>query len=173
MALLKDLIVQGASRFIGDAYFATIKAGVWNGTPIDLSHGGTAGTTTANKILLSTTTSGTSAWSSWTSAGFLKTNASGVVSIDTNTYITGNQTITLSGAVSGSGTTSITTSYAGTVPINKGGTNATTAAGARGNLGTWALISDNYNTLIASDGSTNGWIKIGTANTNYGLLPSQ
>lgn len=174
MALLKDLIVQGASRFIGDAYFATIKAGVWNGTPIDLSHGGTAGTTTANKVLLSTTTSGISAWSAWTSAGFLKTNASGVVSIDTNTYITGNQTITLSGAVSGSGTTSITTSYAGTVPINKGGTNATTVAGARGNLGTWALIlNGGYNTLIASDGSTNGWIKIGTANTSYGLLPSQ
>lgn len=172
MALLKDLIVQGASRFIGDAYFATIKAGVWNGTPIDLSHGGTAGTTTANKVLLSTTTSGTAAWSAWTSAGFLKTNASGVISIDTNTYITGNQTITLSGAVSGSGTTSITTSYAGTVPIDKGGTNATTAAGARANLGTWALISDNYNTLIASDGSTNGWIKIGTSNTSYGLLPS-
>ena len=172
MALLKDLIVQGASRFIGDAYFATVKAGVWNGTPIDLSHGGTAGTTTANKVLLSTTTSGTAAWSAWTSAGFLKTNASGVISIDTNTYITGNQTITLSGAVSGSGTTSITTSYAGTVPIDKGGTNATTAAGARTNLGTWALISDSYNTLIASDGSTNGWIKIGTSNTNYGLLPS-
>jgi len=172
MALLKDLIVQGASRFIGDAYFATIKAGVWNGTPIDLSHGGTAGTTTANKVLLSTTTSGTAAWSAWTSAGFLKTNASGVISIDTNTYITGNQTITLSGAVSGSGTTSITTSYAGTVPIDKGGTNATTAAGARANLGTWALISDSYNTLIASDGSTNGWIKIGTSNTSYGLLPS-
>lgn len=62
MALLKDLIVQGASRFIGDAYFATIKAGVWDGTPIDLSHGGTAGETTAGKILTSTTTSGTSIW---------------------------------------------------------------------------------------------------------------
>lgn len=62
MALLKDLIVQGASRFIGDAYFATIKEGVWNGTPIDLSHGGTAGTTTANQVLLSTSTSGTSTW---------------------------------------------------------------------------------------------------------------
>lgn len=44
-------------------------------------------TTTANKVLLSTATSGTTAWSSWSSAGFLKTNASGVVSVDTNTYI--------------------------------------------------------------------------------------
>lgn len=32
MALLKDLIVNGSSRFIGDAYFQTIKEGVWNGT---------------------------------------------------------------------------------------------------------------------------------------------
>lgn len=42
--------------------------------------------TTANKVLLSTTTSGTAAWSSWSSAGFLKTNSSGVVSVDTNSY---------------------------------------------------------------------------------------
>lgn len=32
MALLKDLIVTGASRYLGDAYFKTIKEGVWNGT---------------------------------------------------------------------------------------------------------------------------------------------
>lgn len=61
----------------------------------------------------------------------------------------------------------------GTLPINYGGTGATTAANARSNLGTWALISDYYPTLMLSDGSTNNWIKIGTANTSYGLLPSQ
>ena len=44
-------------------------------------------TTTANKVLLSTSTGGTAAWSSWSSAGFLKTNTSGVVSIDTDTYL--------------------------------------------------------------------------------------
>lgn len=43
--------------------------------------------TTANKVLLSTTTSGTAAWSSWTTAGHLKTNTSGVVSVDTTSYI--------------------------------------------------------------------------------------
>ena len=41
-------------------------------------------------------------------------------------YLTGNQTITLSGAVTGSGTTAITTAYAGTVPTTKGGTGLTT-----------------------------------------------
>lgn len=42
---------------------------------------------TANKVLLSTSTGGTAAWSAWSSAGFLKTNASGVVSVDTTSYI--------------------------------------------------------------------------------------
>ena len=42
--------------------------------------------TTANKVLLSTTTSGSVVWSSWSTAGFLKTNSSGVVSVDTSSY---------------------------------------------------------------------------------------
>ena len=45
-------------------------------------------TSTAGKVLTSTSTSGTTAWSSWSSAGFLKTNSSGVVSVDTNSYLT-------------------------------------------------------------------------------------
>ncbi len=45
-------------------------------------------TMTANKVLLSTATSGTSKWSDFTTAGFLKTDASGVISIDSNTYLT-------------------------------------------------------------------------------------
>ena len=58
-------------------------------------------------------------------SGLLKKTAANTWSLDTNTYLTGNQTITLSGAVSGSGTTAITTSYAGTVPTTKGGTGLT------------------------------------------------
>ena len=59
-------------------------------------------TTTANKVLVSTTTSGTAKWSAWSSAGFLKTNTSGVISIDTNTYLTSSSTLDaskLSGAI--------------------------------------------------------------------------
>jgi hypothetical protein len=44
--------------------------------------------------------------------GFIKKNGAGTVTIDTNTYLTGNQSISLSGAVSGSGTTSISTTLA-------------------------------------------------------------
>jgi len=46
---------------------------------------------------------------SFVSNSFVKMTGSGVFSLDTNTYITGNQTITLSGDISGSGTTAITT----------------------------------------------------------------
>jgi len=45
-------------------------------------------------------------------SGLLKKTAANTWSLDTNTYITGNQTITLSGIVTGSGTTAITTAIA-------------------------------------------------------------
>ena len=60
----------------------------------------------------------------------------------------------------------------GILPIVKGGTGASTAAEARANLGTWSLVSDSYNTLMPANGTTNGWVKIGTSNTSYGILPS-
>lgn len=61
-----------------------------------------------------------------TSNGFVKTSGgTGTLSIDTNTYLTGNQTITLSGVVTGSGATSITTSFASTT-----GTGAVVLAGS-------------------------------------------
>ena len=50
------------------------------------------------------------ALSNLTTNGFVKTSgANGTLSVDTNTYLTANQTITLSGDVSGSGSTAITT----------------------------------------------------------------
>lgn len=48
--------------------------------------------------------------------GFVKTSSgNGTIVIDSSTYLTGNQTITLSGNVTGSGTTSITTTIANNV----------------------------------------------------------
>ena len=65
--------------------------------------------------------------------GFLKNNGSGIWSYDNSTYLTGNQTITLSGAVTGIGTTAITTSLTTPSSItatstNTGGTGAHTHA---------------------------------------------
>ena len=48
------------------------------------------------------------------STGFVKSDVSGNVSFDTNTYLTGNQTVTLSGDVTGSGATAVTTTLANT-----------------------------------------------------------
>jgi phage-related tail fiber protein len=53
------------------------------------------------------------------SAGFLTKTAPNTWAIDTNTYLTGNQNITISGDVSGSGTTTITATLA-TVNSNTG-----------------------------------------------------
>lgn len=69
-----------------------------------------------------------------TTNGFVKTSGGdGTLSIDTNTYLTGNQTITLSGDVSGSGTTSIT---------------CTVADNSHSHL--WANISDKPSTFAPS-----------------------
>jgi hypothetical protein len=55
---------------------------------------------------------------SYASTSFVKMTGAGVFALDTNTYITGNQTITLSGNVTGTGTTAITTTIAANVVTN-------------------------------------------------------
>lgn len=47
MAILKDTLIQGACRVIGDAYFNAIKSGAWNGTAVAVAYGGTGATTAA------------------------------------------------------------------------------------------------------------------------------
>lgn len=61
------------------------------------------------------------------STGFLKLSNAGAWSVDTATYLTENQSITVSGDASGSGTTAITLTLA-TVPATKGGTGQTSYA---------------------------------------------
>ena len=60
----------------------------------------------------------------YSSASFVKMTSSGTFSLDTATYLTENQSITLSGDASGSGTTSIAVTLA-TVSATKGGTGQT------------------------------------------------
>lgn len=76
----------------------------------------TGGQGASNNLLFATTshvTKGLYKFSELTSNGFVKTSSSdGRLSIDTNTYLTGNQTVTLSGDVAGSGATAITTTIA-------------------------------------------------------------
>ena len=60
----------------------------------------------------------------------------------------------------------------GTLPISRGGTGASSAASARANLATPYMTTEDYPALLPIDG-TNNWIKVGTKNTSFGLLPSQ
>lgn len=84
-------------------------------TPLTFSTGltNTTGTITVN------TSQNIAKLSNLTSNGFVKTSSGdGTLSIDTSTYLTGNQSITLSGDVTGSGTTAITTAIGSGVIVN-------------------------------------------------------
>jgi microcystin-dependent protein len=90
----------------------------------------------------------------YVSASFVKMTSSGTFSLDTATYLTANQSITLSGDVTGTGTTAITTTLA-TVSIAKGGTGQTTQQAAINALtGTQSngkyLRSDGTNATLSS-----------------------
>lgn len=87
-------------------------------------------------------------------SGLLKKTAANTWSLDTSTYLTGNQSITLSGDITGSGSTAITTTLS-TVSIAKGGTGQTTQQAAINALtGTQSsgkyLRSDGTNATLSS-----------------------
>lgn len=86
--------------------------------------------------------------------GFVKSTG-GVISYDTNTYITGNQAITLSGAVTGTGTTAITTTLAnGAVSIaNLSATGTPSSSTYLRGDNTWATITGG---TVTSFAFTNG-----------------
>lgn len=84
----------------------------------------------------------------YVSASFVKMTAAGTFSLDTNTYLTGNQSITLSGAVSGSGTTSISTTL---------GTNIVGASNMKGASSTQLTNGTSGNLLKSLGDGTFGW----------------
>ena len=67
-------------------------------------------------------------------SGFLKTNGSGTWSVDTNTYLTGNQSISLSGDATGTGTTSISVTLANTTVTAGSYTNANITVDSKGRI---------------------------------------
>jgi|688.fasta_scaffold02495_2 microcystin-dependent protein len=86
--------------------------------------------------------------------GILKKTSANTWSLDTSTYLTANQTITLSGDVTGSGSTAITTTLA-TVSIAKGGTGQTTA-----NASVNALLpsqTGNSGKYLTTNGTDTSW----------------
>ena len=102
--------------------------------------------------------------SNLTSNGFIKTGSgNGTLSVDTNTYITGNQTITLGGILAGSGATSITASagsgYYMPTTSDQTNWNGKQAAGS-------------YITALTGDGTASGpgssALTLATVNSNVG-----
>lgn len=105
-----------------------------------------------------------------TTNGFVKTSGSdGTLSVDTSTYLTGNQSISLSGAVTGSGTTAITTTLATNIvgaSNMKGASSTQLANGSAGNLlkslgdGTFGWDTSTYLTSLSgallATGATTG-----------------
>lgn len=101
----------------------------------------------------------------YVSTSFVKMTAAGTFSLDTNTYLTANQSITLSGDVSGTGTTAITTAI-GTNKV----TNAMLAQIATASfLGRVTAATGNVETLTATQATS--ILNVFTS-TLKGLTPS-
>lgn len=118
----------------------------------------TAGTglTYSGNALNVNTTQNIAKLSNLTGNGFVKTGSGdGTLSIDTNTYLTGNQTITLSGDVSGSGATSIATTLA-TVNGNVGSFGGSTSIPNFTVNGKGLITAAGTNAVIAPAGTLTG-----------------
>lgn len=107
--------VTSINGLVITANTATITTGIWNGTAIVDTYISSAATWNAKQNALSGT-------------GFVKSTA-GVISYDTNTYLTANQSITLSGDVAGTGTTAITTAITAATVTGKALTGYVSGAG--------------------------------------------
>lgn len=129
--------------------------------------------TTANTALLSSTTSlgtvdfgsiviKTNAIANLTTNGFVKTSSgNGTLIVDTNTYLTGNQSISLTGDVTGSGTTSIATTASANIKVTTfgitvDGAGVTPSTGSKGYItvpyaGTitkWYIVADQSGSCV-------------------------
>ena len=157
----------------------TITSGIWTGTTIAILNGGTGAVDapTARSNLGLAIGTNVQAWDSdldaiaalgFTSSALIRKTAANTYSLDTATYLTGNQSISVSGDATGSGTTTIALTLA-TVPVAKGGTGAVDAPTARSNLGlaigTNVQAWDGDLDAIAALAGTSGFAKKTSANT--------
>lgn len=128
------ITVNGSGVSIADDYagqtsidtVGTITTGTWNGTAIDVAHGGTGATTLTGYVY-----------------------GSGTAALTASETIPGSD---IDGDISGNAA-----NVTGTVAIENGGTGATTAAGARSNLGATTKYAAN-NTLLNPSSGIITWI---------------
>ncbi len=148
---LRSYLVNASTTNItisSNSYLGTIMSGLWNGTTIGIAYGGTGLNSTGASSTVITTDGIVNKYNKLSPGNFTTANVSQWTN-DAN-YLTGNQTVTLTGDVTGSGSTAITTAYNGTVPINKGGTNRTTIGAS--------------STVALSDGTNYQFYKLAPAN---------
>lgn len=132
--ILPALRLSGS--YTGITGVGALTAGTWTAGTIAVLYGGTGATTAAAARTNLGLAIGTAvqAWDADLdaiaalvgTAGFLKKTAANTWALDTATYLTGNQAVTLSGDVSGSGATAITATLA-TVNANVGSFGSSTA----------------------------------------------
>jgi len=185
-ALTLSTSITGVLKGNGTAISAA-SAGTDYEVPLTISTGLTRSTNTVTV----NTSQNIATLSNLTGNGFVKTSGgTGALSIDTNTYITGNQSITLTGDVTGSGATSIASTLA-TVNSNVGAfTNANITVNAKGLItaaasGTdlsWSTTSANHfvnssSTIANPAGGTSGnviqwngskWVSVATSTLGLG-----
>ena len=104
------------------------------------------------------------------STSFLKKTATNTWALDTNTYLTANQTITLSSEASGSGTTTIAVTLSNSAVIGKVITGYTSGAGTVAATDTilQAIQKLNGNTALKQDAlSGTGFVKISGTTISY------
>lgn len=116
-------------------------------TSIVAGTGLSGGTITTTGTLAVSASQSISTLSNLTGNGFVKTSGGvGTLSVDTSTYLTGNQTITLSGDVTGSGATAITSTLKNT---GTAGTYSSVTTDAQGRVTTGFALSLNNAASVA------------------------
>lgn len=137
---INNTIIGGTTP--AQAYFTTISGGVWQGTPVAVTYGGTGASNATNA----------------------RANLGLVIGVDipspTGTGASGTWNISITGSAAG---------VTGVVPVANGGTGANNAADARTNLGLGSMAVQDANNVTITGGTMNG-VTIGANNAQAGTF---